>query len=459
MNAVLRDKFRPLHRTFLVGGMLLALVIGLALPRSARADAIDVQLQKIGPDLVEHLREKGYRNVGVLKFRVEKGKKYASFNVGPLNSSMALRVETALLIYNPNDKLGIIHDANRIAAAKKLPTYMSPAGRQQLFQEKFPLAWGQSQVQADAFVTGLVRVPADMSRATVRLEIFDRSSNQLTTWREFDAKIDRNILAELGQTYLVRKRAVLDSQVVVREQDDASAKDDAAQRDNTNAPLPDVTDQYVQFEIRYDNAVQQVLADPRNPGEKQVVDPREGQEVQFVIRNISKERVGVVLKVNGQNTLYREEKVAEQCARWILDPGESHIVKGFYDTDNEGYQPFTILSPSESEAWPYSDYLGMIHLHVFVSGGDTKDTTGGEDNRPQISMSFESGKAYLDRRDPKRTQKDLRSYLNDKVLAKRGLIVEDKQAPKVGQKLQTVLFPNPTPVGVTVIRYYQPRKQ
>src|SRR5436190_11454590 len=98
-----------------------ALVLGgwVNNPAPARADNIDLELYKQAPKVMEYLQKQGFQNVGVLKFRVQKGTKPETFNAGPLNVNMASRLENLLILVNDTKQpIGIIHDASRVAAAE-----------------------------------------------------------------------------------------------------------------------------------------------------------------------------------------------------------------------------------------------------------------------------------------------------------------------------------------------------
>src|SRR4051812_34683679 len=53
-----------------------------------RADNLDLQLVQVGPRLLKQCRDKGYRNVGTLKFRVQIGNTPAPGTSGPLEGGL-----------------------------------------------------------------------------------------------------------------------------------------------------------------------------------------------------------------------------------------------------------------------------------------------------------------------------------------------------------------------------------
>src|SRR5262245_59864223 len=99
----------------------LACVFVLAIEHSGparAADQIEDNLPAQAYKVVKYLKKNGYQNVGVLKFRVQKGTEPESFHVGPLNVAMTTRMENILLLMNDKtDPLSIIHDAGRVAAS------------------------------------------------------------------------------------------------------------------------------------------------------------------------------------------------------------------------------------------------------------------------------------------------------------------------------------------------------
>ena len=124
---------------------------------TVRADNLDVALLDHAPEVIRYLHEHHHRNVGILKFRIHKGKQPNAFKVGPLNDNIVERLENALIAKNPvdpADTIGIIHDANAVAVARKPGRYDNPAGQQRPFQQSYPLAWGNTSVKPDYLLTG-----------------------------------------------------------------------------------------------------------------------------------------------------------------------------------------------------------------------------------------------------------------------------------------------------------------
>src|SRR5262245_37277207 len=72
-------------------------------PAPARADGIDYKLPSQAIKVMNYLQEHDYHNVGVLRFRFQKGNQEL-FNVGPMNNNLATRLENALVSRLSDDK-------------------------------------------------------------------------------------------------------------------------------------------------------------------------------------------------------------------------------------------------------------------------------------------------------------------------------------------------------------------
>src|SRR5262245_36179904 len=95
-----------------LGGLALAALALTAGPAPAvERDNHDAAQQKHAPEIIKYLRDHKYQNVGVLKFLVKQGDAVPD-NAGPLNLSVANRLEVALVLANPDEKLGIIERAS-----------------------------------------------------------------------------------------------------------------------------------------------------------------------------------------------------------------------------------------------------------------------------------------------------------------------------------------------------------
>jgi len=133
-----------------LGRVLVAtIILGLTGPSTAQPPAapaaepetIDRALLKHAPEILRDLRSHGYKNVGVLKFRVQKEDGPISDRIGLINQSLADRLEIALILADElRAPLGIIHDASAVAATLPAANHLKPEGRRALFGAMYPLA-------------------------------------------------------------------------------------------------------------------------------------------------------------------------------------------------------------------------------------------------------------------------------------------------------------------------------
>jgi hypothetical protein len=75
-----------------------------------------------------------------------------------------------------------------------------------------------------------------------------------------------------------------------------------------------------------------------------------------------------VLKVNGENTLFRQTNRDLECAKWLLTPEHVRtVVKGHQMKGSNVAEQFTVLSESDSAklAVDYGRNVGQIQLTVF----------------------------------------------------------------------------------------------
>jgi hypothetical protein len=464
----------------------LLFVAGLAAaPRAVRADAIDAALREHAPRIMSYIRSHGYNTVGVLKFTVKKGTRAENLSAGPLNAMMAARVEHALTLLNdPARPIDLIHDASRSAASQSRgATFRNARGRRGLFEHTYPLAWGPHTKRPDAFLTGEVLVDKDMKHATLVVQAFDARKPETLdeVLRIKDVPTDRNVLASIGQSFVVprrlRHRGARDL--------DAAAADNAAQGDNTGStPLQD-TDDPVKLAILYDDAPVTVVPDTGSPGEVRIEhrtaqgEPKEGQKVKFVITNTSQETIGVVLAVNGKSTLFLEDltsKAPGECTKWILAPGEAYTIEGFYmSEDGKDVRAFKVLSDEDSakaELNPdQKGVFGMFVFHPVAAGTATAlniSAEGGELARspkphagPRSLTELQAAlhaanhtRAVNGRLEAERPSHPTPPARHARQKGGRGLVVEDTQSSTGSTLNRMDTAFDPQPVVSLFIRYY-----
>jgi hypothetical protein len=445
----------------------------------ARADDLESALLGRAKELVKFSQSSGYKTVGVLKFLGTKDGRTLSDNLGTVNALLARRLEVALVLTNdPRNPIGIIDDASAVAAKTPGANHLSPEGRKALFAAQYRRAWGDPSVRVrpNAFLTGLVEVSKDLKTLRISFLYFDERSGLRAVPGVPDAVVPNRpgALVELGESFTVRG-AFDDGKVEAKAKPkpDAAAKPKAKNdpprepaKNDPPADLPKDKDVIQQAKDVRDQAARHPAEEPGAPvkltvlydgtpvpaqvqgGKAFVPEPKAGQRVEFVMTPDAKPgRYGVVLKVNGENTLDKERLPDARCRMYVLtSPGEKVLVRG-YQLGVDRVETFRVLSVPESKASEvnYGSDVGTITLTVFPEGkapapdlsedAAEKSAVAKAELPPEPSKSFDSLKAKL---------------LED---ANRGLIAQGAQ---VEAKVQVVKFtPAATPVMTLTVIYYK----
>lgn len=391
-------------RTGLVLAAVLSAATWLASGSAARADNLDQKLLQTAPRVMDYLKDKGYKYVGVLTFRFQDDpQKDPKFRGTLLNANMADRTERALVMaIDPEHPVYILAEARKTAATK-IPgsNYRTANDRRRLFEVKYPLPvpTGERFVTPDAFVTGKVSLSKNYATTSVSIEIFDRANPEKPTRiTSFDVQTDRLMLADAGRGYSLSRHWARFSRgdvsekdiwdTVVRDQQQAdigssstggstssggqpTGPDGGRQDAQLNPVNPMVPGSFpVTLTIRYNDQPQQIVQDTMVTGQNfRVVDPQQGQRVTFGVVNTSNDRLGMVLTINGVNTLYEETGTPDQMARWVLEPGKEYRIQGFYQADMQNFKPIEGLSHEDSmmrvSELGGAEKAGLIHVYIF----------------------------------------------------------------------------------------------
>lgn len=432
---------------------------------TVHADSVHRQIQKHVPNIVDYLRNKGIQTVGVLKFRVAKPGDKLTDSAGPVNSLLADRLEVGLILANSFDEtkqIQVIKDASSQAAKVDGANHLTTEGRKIIFDSSYKLAWGDKTARADAFLTGIIQVHDNNRTASIGILCFDKNGSKLERACDvFEAELDASTLGELGESFILRgafdggdseltfeDRQQQRQKRVVEQAKQVKAKTTAFPLSDSAAPM--------KLEVLFDGS--RVDVETRN-GRAFIPEPVTGQKVEFALVRGSRAqgRLGVLLKVNGENTLYRETNRDIDCSKWILSPEHKKtLVRGYQSADGKTAEKFTVLSRSESakRAIDYGRNVGQIQLTVF------QEITGPKPTPALLDEDEEDLIAMLRGVQPEKTPQNL-SALKRQVrtiglegLRTRGLIV---QGEKTDNAIRVVTFePDPTPIMSVTITYYKP---
>lgn len=413
---------------------------------------LERELVRQGPKIIKYLKDKGYANVGVLKFLVARDDGKESDNVGTLNLLLAQRLEVALILANdPVKPVGIIENATSVAHRTRGANHLSEEGRVLLFNGRFPLAWGQQEVAADAFVTGAARISKDLRRLTIRLQCFDKKSKEpALIGAEFQVDNQAELLGEMGESFVLRGSKVKISSRDSYQPDWAFQAAAQVKGEEAKHPISD-KEAPVTLDVFYDNKRVPVKL---RQGKAMVAEPKEKQKIRIVLkRDDSNERYGVVLKVNGENTIDKERLPDFHCRRWIMDPGDPHMTLTGYQMGDNTVEKFRVLSVRESgeREFSYGPDVGTITVTVFRE-------LRGKDKSQDLSYETMDTAAVSQARLPaeKSVNSDalkwqIREDANQDV--SRGLIAEGEKGKS---KVRQVTFkPDPIPIMSSTVVYYK----
>jgi hypothetical protein len=197
-------------------------------------------------------------------------------------------------------------------------------------------------------------------------------------------------------------------------------------------------------------------------------EPAQGTKVTFRLKhkNTDKYTYGVVLKVNGENTISPEEREPDdfRAPKWILEPKDDYVITGFLKRNLKGKAAtFTVLPASESklEEVNYGPHAGTFTLVVFLGRPGGK---AAPENKDAVLVRATS-RGVPDKLNKPNRLEALQGKLREEAAQthsstngkRRGLIVPGETAQV---EVDTVAFSAyPTPVSVIQFRYYKPRNQ
>jgi hypothetical protein len=347
----------------------LAACVGLAAaPEPQQPPTLSEALLDKGSEVIDFLKTtykpgKDGLNVGVLNFCV-RIREDTYRNVGPLNRRLANRLETAVLLKldpKEKDRIRLLQDVSTAVVKSKnhKADHRDPEGRRAFFEEKYEPSWGfnMDPVDADVFLTGEARI-LDTQEVEVIIQAFDHKGTSAPPLREvcrFKVPVDSITLSEAGLPFIVPASSTVNV-----------AKNAVKPEVVKPERIPKVLEESpVEFEVHY--------GDSEKPEKLISVDryrePPAGEKVWFRLTNKSASKdFGVVLRVNGENTLFRnlEEASDDRAPMWVVRHGKTIDIEG-YQTSKAKMEPFKVAPPTESRDLEirYGKHVGTFAFTVF----------------------------------------------------------------------------------------------
>jgi hypothetical protein len=337
----------------------------------AAGDPLDEQMFTKAKIILSTLKGKGFRNVGVVKFRVQRADGRLQDDVGDLNQTLANKLEVALVLANDDDKFGIIERATEAVRGKlPLANHINEDGRKAFFGRKYELGWSADKVEASGFLTGTAAFSNDLAKFTIHIQVFDKSGKIEDLPVELTAPTNPEMLAQAGFSYTLatnRQKAFVagdpppSKEILQREIVEQAAKnEEAATKTPTEGePFAPLNECPIKWTILYNGKPVAVTGNT-------VPEPKPTDKVEFELSNSTEGTYAVVLLVNGENTLYQERAAPLVCRKWVLGPNSTVTVRGF-QTDANTVAPFSVLPPQQPipDAVRYGDHAGTYRLVVF----------------------------------------------------------------------------------------------
>lgn len=368
------------------------LVLFIAPVPGQTASSLEAEFERVAAVTLESMREQGIRTTGVLKFAVRVGSGEFPPHVGRLNVRLAEKLEVALALANParkskvDQQVGVIRNASAVASTIEGANHLTDKGRALLFSKTYPLAWiydGQAETVPDSLIVGAAELSEDLKQLKIELMLVVKEQPNLQTIASLvvTTGIEELICAgenfstralgvrkaseddypkEAGNTDLVN--VIIDQASEIRH----GTSEQARPRQSGIHPLSHNSQSPIRFITLYDGAPQPYEF---REGAAYVREPREGQRVEFKVQRASgsNDRLGVLVRVNGENTLYRRTRPNHIASLWMFKSKQSAFrIKGFY-VNKSTVEKFRVLSDVESvtRAVDYGADTGMISIVVY----------------------------------------------------------------------------------------------
>ncbi|MFO0843636.1 MAG: hypothetical protein U0797_14775 [Gemmataceae bacterium] len=477
--------------------VLTAAALGVALwSGNARAGHLDKGLIGHGGQVIDALKGEHVKNVGVLPFKVKKGERQALYAGAPLSVNMPERLENALIMaMDPEEKpaVNVIRDAAGAASKAGVGSYLtSERAFNALFAQNYPLAWGQSRVKADGFLTGTVTNTGDRSKATVEIGLIKPGTfgKAPKTICKFDVSTDRQALADLGYNFSLSrsvlkrgyKRSDGDQQVQQQvKQEDQQGQKKPQTKQQTSQHSPDNV-AGISYELRYNGEKQTITPLQGSQGASQsewLAPPvKEGTKIEMVLtrKEAGEHKMGVLLLVNGRSSWKNESgDPLLNMKRWIRlgrHKDVPDLFEGRYeDLEGKNLLKWKALSAEEStkeKADELGNRAGWIDVYVFANKEGQPPTGTQQDEKDMFvttralpkarSATFRAARAELCRINNVK-MKEVKGASGG-FITKRGEggLIDYEVEPVEGGKIGTDDFPNPELLGHLAIRYWEGEK-
>ena len=505
----------PRFVTLLVAAFVAALAF-TASPGESRGGTLDRAL--LGAEFADVLAEidtRQYDDVGVLPFKVKKGKRPAGYSAAPLCQDMPRRVENALIMsmkvaHKQFAPVGIIRDAAGTAMEGKVGAYTKDRRAfDRLFTQPYQIAWGGAvkKNKVKAFLHGTVLSTGDRRTTRLKLELFDKDcwkNNRIEPQKAWTIPVrtDRPLLADLGYAVSLSRSAFNDAKVTTKDRDEAAAKQVTEEDEEDRPPAKAAPKEGLvsaahnpadiggfRFELLYDGKPVELTAREGGAGagqpEYDAPPAPPGAKISMQMarkKNDDDSLKGLVITVNGVSTLHEDSGDVLRMKKWTVAPTErgKRLLpwEGFYvGAKAEQLKPFKVLTPKESaeRAAEYGAQAGWIRVHVFVSKTGAKGAAKPAPPKPvppAEKEEYDSANMFSTRSLPPgrfvsfdqlrgrlmaaNKIKEKENSKKPRVLMRNGGLIVPEVEALPSDPLEQTEFPYPELIATLAIRYYTP---
>lgn len=436
----------------------------------AAGESIDEALEAKAAGVLRKLKDKGYANVGVLRFvRPDAGGE--KDDLGEFGLTLAFRTKAALSLANRDDGFAVLDDPHRQAKKEYLKdaTALTVEGRKAFFGIQYTPTFGKPKVEAAAFIAGTALLSKDLKTVTVKLRVFGPDGELTDLTDEWQADADPAALGELAKSYNlpdIQVKAMVSGEKVTPEAVRAAAAETQrvvagpAEPKKPGEPAPRRPNPAldgcpVRWEVLYGQEKQEVDGD-------RLPEPTDKVEVTFVLTNPSADDTyAVVLLVNGENTLYQERQAVAKCRKWVLEPRTKTVIRGFQTRKGEATK-FTVVPPDDKLADGVRDSadLGLFRMVVFAGKLGTKpgEKTDRQIPAAEVIASTRLNDSAGERPKSREAYQALLVRKTGDLANSRGVLVKGTEV--VSSKTEAVEFvpASEQPVADITLRYYHPAK-
>lgn len=449
-----------------------AIALLMAIGHAAEPETIDEAFQQRAGAILEFARAKDARNIGVLKFQVRIGDEPATGSAGELNLNLARRLTVALILALPDEKMGVIGNANEILAAMSTANTTSIEGRKSCFDGRgFTRAWNDRvTVTPDLFITGEAVLSKDRKTTTIKLVAFGEDGKEDTSIRGFTVPTSARTLIDTNHRYILTKKDHPDlfdgskgfKEKTFREASQTESNKQVMERPNGGPTFE--RDLPVRVTVYYGDK-------PQSAVNGAIPEPKSDDKIWFKVENLSEDRYGVVLKINGVNTIFDERLPDAECHKWIVEPRKTIEIRGFQRA-MKGSNDIVVLNSKQSleAAAGFGPEAGTFRVTLFRDGSadSAVQKKPGENSEPtqtpkvdikqQDAVAIARGVVLVKNIAP-RTLAILQKNLRTQALAEaggRGIAVPDVDL-KDREVVKVPFSPNPPlPIVSYPIQYYKP---